>query len=125
MDQLLPGLRTDPLRVATLGEIFATKAYVCSQRSKTRDWFDLYTLMTQRAYTFEGVYGIYKAVNSLPAFAIMTSRLRKCRPELADEGYLDLTTNPPSLDAMRDLFNHALDQLERHLAKEAFLKSNI
>ncbi len=122
MDQLLPGLRTDPLRVATLDEIFATKAYVCSERSKTRDWFDLHTLITQHGYTFKNVHSIYKNVKRLPAFAIMSSRLRHCRPELADEGYLGLTDNPPLLDDLRAFFNYELDQLERQLATEAFLE---
>lgn len=120
MDQFLPGVRTDPVRVATLGEIFATKAYVCSERSKTRDWLDLYTLITQHGHTFKEVHDVYKAVNRLPAFATMTMRLRNCRPDMSDEGYLGLMDNPPSLDDLRNFFNREIDLLESQLARDAF-----
>lgn len=46
-----------PLRVATLDELFASKALVCAERSKTRDWFDLYTLMTAHGYAIQDVHG--------------------------------------------------------------------
>lgn len=121
MDQFLPGTRDDPLRVATLGELFATKAYVCSERSKTRDWLDLYTLISEHGYSFQEVYDVYKTANRLAAFAIMVMRLRKCQPEMTDEGYLGLMEKPPSVDSLRHFFNQELDQLERHLAKQAFL----
>lgn len=44
-NRVFDGSADDPLRVATTAEIFASKCLVCAERSKTRDWFDLYVLI--------------------------------------------------------------------------------
>ena len=47
----LQGLPEQTLRVASMDELFATKAFACSERTKSRDPFDLYILMTRHGYT--------------------------------------------------------------------------
>jgi predicted nucleotidyltransferase component of viral defense system len=120
MDELLPGKRRDPLRVASLREIFATKAWVCSERSKTRDWIDLYVLLTQHGFSFDDVYAVFNTIHRLPAFASLCMRLRACRVNAADEGYESLMDKAPSVDELREFFNKEIDALERRLAAVAF-----
>ncbi len=122
---LVPALVDDPLRVATLDEIFNTKAWVCSQRAKTRDWFDLFTLISSHGYTFEDIYAVYRRLGRLPSFKILDMHLRACKPDLNDEGYLQLTKNAPSLDDLREFFNSGLDELEVRQAKRAFMASRL
>jgi predicted nucleotidyltransferase component of viral defense system len=43
----------EPLRVVTVPEIFVLKALVAADRSKTRDWFDLYTLFKFHGFTWD------------------------------------------------------------------------
>ncbi len=125
MDLLLPGRRTDAVRVAKLDELLATTAYACSARSSSRDWLDLYVLLTRQRYTFKDIYSVYQTINRMAAFASMTARLRRCRPDAADEGYVGLLTDPPSIDDLRNFFNHEIDGLEKQLAKEAFSKHRL
>lgn len=106
------GEQQDPLRIATLGEIFETKAFVCSECSKTRDWLDLYLLLTEHGYTMKDVYAVYQRIDRLPAFAIPQMRLRSCQPEKTDEGYDHLLDRAPSLKEMCTYFNQKLDELE-------------
>ncbi|MEN9886570.1 MAG: hypothetical protein RL758_1148 [Pseudomonadota bacterium] len=120
MQELLPGKRRDPLRVANLKEIFATKAWVCSERNKTRDWIDLYVLITAHGFSFDDVYAVFNSVNRLPAFASLCMRLRACRVNASDEGYESLMDKPPSVDELRVFFNKEIDALERRLAQAAF-----
>ena len=114
------GSLEDEVRVATLDEIFKTKAWVCCERSKTRDWFDLYTLMTAHGYGFEDVYAAYASADRLPSFNIAAMRLRACKPESLDEGYLQLAGEAPTLEQMRGFFNEGLDALQVQQAKNAF-----
>ena len=59
MAEFISGQPWDALRVATLGEIFETKAWVCSERSKTRDWLDLYTLIKHYGYSFDDMRAVF------------------------------------------------------------------
>jgi len=114
----------DRLRVATLDEIFASKCLVCADRSKTRDWFDLYVLMTRHGYAIEDLYQVFERLNCLPKFDIASTRLRNGRPSVGDEGYEQLLAEAPTLGMMTDFFTKQLDQLEVQLAKEAFRQKN-
>jgi hypothetical protein len=44
------------------------------------------------------------------------------RPELGDEGYVQLLTNPPTLQDMQKRFQAARDEIEVELARRAALK---
>ena len=125
MAEFIKGQPTDALRVATVGEIFDTKAWVCSERSKTRDWLDIYTLIKHHGYSFDDLRTVFDRLNRLAAFNNATSRLRLATPGAADEGYLSLMADAPSLDEMRAFFNAGLDALETKLAKAAFVAKSL
>ena len=123
--QLTPADPDDRLRVATLDEIFATKCLVCADRSKTRDWFDLYILMTKHGYEMMDMYRVFEKYGIRQKFDIASVRLRKATPQVGDEGYLQLIDSPPSLETMREFFAKELDELEVQIAKSAFQENSM
>jgi hypothetical protein len=118
--RVLQGAPSVPLRVATLNEIFATKALLCAERSTTRDWFDLYVLLTQHGFTMDDFYAVYERLSVLNLYEIAAMHLRACRPDPADEGYERLLSDAPSLDSMRAFFREQLGELEVRVATRAF-----
>ncbi|WP_186310716.1 nucleotidyl transferase AbiEii/AbiGii toxin family protein [Paraburkholderia sp. BCC1886] len=119
--RIITGETDEPLRVASMDEVFATKCVVCAERSKTRDWFDLYVLMTQHGYGFQDFYRTFARLGFLNGYANAAMRLRKCVPDLDDPGYEQLLQTAPSLEELRTFFNANLDELEVDLATNAFL----
>jgi len=93
---------------------------VCAERSKTRDWFDLYVLMTQHGLSIVDFYNVFARLSVIPKFENARIRLLACRPDPADEGYEQLLIDAPSLDSMRAFFQTQFDELEVRLAKQAF-----
>src|SRR5262249_5733014 len=104
-------------RVATLDEIFAIKCLVSADRSKSRDWFDLYVLMRNHGYTaarFEEVFSTSKVPQKMD---IALTRLCSGRPHQQDEGYKSLLTNPPSLVQMSEFFSEVADEARTAAAR--------
>jgi len=120
LTRILDGNEASVLRVATLDEVFKTKAIACADRSKTRDWFDLYVLMTQHGFDGDDFYRAFIDVDRESSFDIAGMRLRSGKPMLADEGYASLLGSPPSLEEMRNYFADVLDRLEVDLSAAAF-----
>lgn len=118
---IAPGAEHGP-RVATLDEIFAMKCLVSADRSKSRDWFDLYTLMRNHGYTpaqFEGVFFASKVPQKME---IALTRMCSGRPHQQDEGYESLLTNPPSLAQMSEFFLQVADEAHAEAAKRRLLE---
>lgn len=120
MVKVLGGTPGTSLRVASMDEIFASKALVCADRSKTRDWFDLFTMMTHHGYGMEDFYRVFEDLDCLPKFSIAETRLRSGRPAVGDEGYESLLDNPPDVKTMCTFFSDQLDQFQTQLAKKRF-----
>lgn len=116
----LAGTAESPLRIASLDEIFRTKSLVCAQRSKTRDWFDLYILMTHHGFNASDMHRAFADSGCASMFDLAAQRLRQCKPTKTDEGYLHLIKPAPSLTKLRNFFSQALDQLEIDLSRAAF-----
>lgn len=120
-NKVFDGARPDePLRVATVAEIFETKCLVCADRSKTRDWFDLWVLMTRHGYTIDDLYRVFQKYEAARKFDIATMRLRSGRPDPGDEGYEQLLDTAPTLEELTGFFTRSLDDLEVRLAATAF-----
>lgn len=118
----LSGNEASALRVATLDEIFKTKAIAVSDRNQSRDWFDLYILMTGHGYTIGDLYNTFQETTRQYGFDSATLRLRACKPALTDQGYSHLLENPPQLSEIRDFFNDQLDQWQIATSRNAFKK---
>ncbi|GIL13654.1 MAG: hypothetical protein BroJett038_23740 [Chloroflexota bacterium] len=120
LTRLLESGEESALRVATLDEAFKMKSIACADRSKTRDWFDLYVLMTRHGFDGEDFYRAFVDADRESGFDIASMRLRSGKPQLADEGYANLLADPPSLEGMREYFVGVLDRLEVDLSVSAF-----
>ena len=111
---LRPGVRGG-VRVAGLDELFASKALVCASRSSTRDWFDLYHLMTAGGYTMRDFVGIFERAADLNRLNIALRRLCSGQPGRYDEGFASLLDNALTVPQMSAFFAAERDRYEREL----------
>ena len=91
---------------------------VSARRANTRDWFDLYYLMTQRGYTMRDFVRTFERASGAVQATIAIRRLCSGQPGIADEGFAALTGCAPTLTEMTDFFVRERDRLETGLAKE-------
>ena len=116
-------LQSPPLptvRVASLAELFKAKCLVSAQRSKTRDWLDLYLLLREHGFTICDYRAAFAEAGVHSQCDTGLSRLCAGVPQKDDEGYAHLLPNPPTLAEMKAFFVAQRDQLEIELASEAF-----
>jgi predicted nucleotidyltransferase component of viral defense system len=118
---LVPQAADAPLRIATLDELFASKSLVTAERIKSRDWFDLYVLMTRHGYSALDLHDAFTRSGNLLSLSLAEANLRACKARDSDEGYQQLIDEAPSADTLRSFFNDAFDALQATLAKRAFL----
>lgn len=116
--QLLAAAPDHP-RVASLEEIFRLKCIASANRSKTRDWLDLYVLLRGGYFQPIDMRAPFKAAGAIQKFDIAMRRLCSGRPEPGDEGYESLLDRPPSIAQMRDYFMDVRDQIEQEVARRA------
>lgn len=112
------GLATG-VRVATLRELFDTKCLVCADRSKTRDWFDLFTMLQRGLFEPMDIYGAFVKAGVLSKFDIARSRMTYGKPSLDDEGYASLLENPPGAAEMQDYFSGVFSKIEVEVSRLA------
>ncbi len=102
--KLLARQPNEPLRIADVPEIFALKALASADRSKSRDWFDLYTLFKHHGFTWKDFHDVFSKYSTIGQFGNAANRLCSGQPQANDEGFEALVSNPPSLEEMRDYF---------------------
>ncbi len=107
------------MRVASLEEIFRLKCIACANRSKTRDWLDLYLLLRGGYFQPIDMRVPFEAAGVIQKFDIAMQRLCSGKPEAGDEGYETLLDKPPSVAQMRDYFLDIRNQIERAVARRA------
>lgn len=105
------------VRIATLDELFASKCLIGAARSKSRDWFDLYTLMREHGFTMAQFHAVFVEAGIPGHYDIAIGRLCTGHPSLSDEGFEHLTTNAPSLEQMRNFFTEQREAFERSEAR--------
>jgi DNA-binding transcriptional MerR regulator len=110
-------------RVATLAELFRSKALVSAVRSKSRDWLDLYLLLRDHGFTIRDYRNVFEKSGNLAQCDTGLARLCSGIPQRGDEGYLHLLTNPPTLEDLKNFFIAQREKLEVELAAEAQRKS--
>lgn len=119
MIKLLDGQPERTVRVATLSELFKTKALVSASRSKTRDWVDLYLLLREHGFTLRDYHNVFEDAGVPVQRDIGLGRLCSGVPQRDDEGYAHLLPNPPTLEQMKAYFTAQRDKLEVELAAQA------
>ena len=110
-------------RLATLPELFKSKALVSAVRSKTRDWLDLFLLLHDHGFTLRDYWQTFAAAGNLAQCDTGLARLCSGVPQRGDEGYSHLLTNPPMLAEMKNFFIAQRKKLEVELAADARRKS--
>ena len=115
---------TRTARVATLDELFASKCLIAASRSKSRDWFDLYTLMLRHGYTMEQFEGAFAQAGIPDQFDRALQRLCSGVPSRGDEGFEQLASQAPSLKVMPEFFIAQRDAWERRSAARAIQRSD-
>jgi len=111
-------------RLASLGEIFRTKALVSARRSRTRDWFDLYVLMTRAGFTMADYHAAFATAKLESQAGLGLHRLCTGRPHAADEGFEQLAPEAPSVEAIQSFFRQQRDVYERAAAAQALRQKN-
>lgn len=118
--ELLPLLRAgspDGPRVASLEEIFRLKCIACANRTKTRDWLDLYVLLDRGLFQPMDIYRTFQLAGVPNKFDIAMSRMCTSRVPADDEGYQSTMARPPSLARMRKRFTQIRNTIEKEAAR--------
>jgi predicted nucleotidyltransferase component of viral defense system len=110
---LLAAAGVGPLRVASLDEIFATRVLAAAERSRSRDWFDLYILMARHGYRVEDLERVCSRIGEPQQYDIVKTKLLACKPSAADEGYEHLLEDAPTPAQMSEFFAGAFNEFER------------
>jgi hypothetical protein len=116
---LTPDTSSDRIRVASVQELFRSKCLVSAQRSKTRDWLDLYILMRYHGFSIADYREAFVAAGVPSNLELSLARLCSGVPQSNDEGFSDLLQNPPSVEEMRDFFREERNRLEQLEAANA------
>lgn len=113
------GAATDAaLRVASVEEIFRLKCLACADRSKSRDWLDLYVMLERGIAQPIEILRTFEAAGVPAKFDIAMMRLCHASPNADDEGYESLLDSPPSLKQIGEYFTAVRDQIEIQAARE-------
>ncbi len=99
-------------RIATTKEIFSLKCLVCARRSKSRDWYDLYTLFTDHGFEISDMIAAFQKANRTTDMDLALRRLCSGITSPDDEGYEALTVTPPSLQTLTSFFETLRDRHE-------------
>jgi hypothetical protein len=106
-------------RIASLAELFKAKCLVSAERSKTRDWLDLYLLMCDHGFTIDDYQNAFREAGVPAKSDIGLTRLCSGVPQRDDEGFAHLLPNGPSLEEMKSFFIGQRNKLEIESAAKA------
>ncbi len=111
------------VRVATLSELFRTKALACANRCLSRDWLDLYVLFTERHSTLSDFHAAFQRPGiANPGRKISDAFQNLCRgvKSIVDPGYEMLMPSAPTLEKMAEYFRKLRDEYQTEQARLAF-----
>ncbi|MEM7697648.1 MAG: hypothetical protein AAF236_04500, partial [Verrucomicrobiota bacterium] len=117
--RLIDGHPSAPLRIAELNELFRSKAILTSQRSKSRDWFDLFTLMKTEQFSFDDYVESFRIAGIPTQWESGIARICSGRLSETDEGYSHLGESLPSIDRIVAWFREQRDDYEVKRAETA------
>ena len=100
------------LRIAELPELFRSKAILSSQRSKSRDWFDLFTLMTAKHFTFSDYVEAFQYAGIPTRWESGAARICSGHLSESDEGYAHLGYSLPAIEELAAYFREQRDEYE-------------
>jgi len=107
----------DRPRVASLEEIFRLKCIACANRSKTRDWLDMYVMLQRGLFQPLDIHRTFELAGVPAKFDIAMGRMCSGKVGLLDEGYESLLAEPPSVADMQVYFKRVRDEVEVEVAR--------
>ena len=117
--KVLPDDPETPCRIATVNEIFDSKALVSASRSKSRDWFDLYVLMRDHGFTLQEYAAAFAQGGIASQYESGLARLCGGVAQGNDEGYEGLIESPPGIEELTRFFREKRDEYEVTVAAQA------
>jgi len=118
--ELLPLLRAglpDRPRVASPEEVFRLKCIACANRTRTRDWLDMFVLLDRGLLQPMDVYQTFQLAGVPTKFEIAMHRMCEGKVPPDDEGYQATMERPPALATMRRRFIEVRDAIEVEVAR--------
>lgn len=112
VQRLLMSGSDDGPRVASVEEIFRLKCIACANRSKTRDWLDMYVMLSTGMFKPYDMYKAFEIAGVVQKCQIALNRMCSGRVDLLDEGYESLLTKPPSIEDMAEYFKSVRNEVE-------------
>lgn len=107
-------LKSNGPDIASLDELKSLKAIVCSFRSSSRDWLDLYILARKHNYRLENWKAAYEAAGLTEKhFNTALKRLTSGELPVTDPGYKSLLPNPPGMDEILEFFRQEIAEFSR------------
>lgn len=106
--------------IASVPELFRLKCLAAADRSKSRDWLDLYLLLQSGRFTHLDFIQAYERAGVAQKREIALMRMTGGKLSAADEGFSALLARPPTLEDMRLFFNDFEDKVEQELAARRF-----
>ena len=122
LTQVLKPEDSNTIRIASLEELFASKALVCANRSTMRDWFDMRTLIQDHNFTVADIHGVFESVGNPMGFSIAMQRLCSGKPQAGDPGLASLVEMPPSADELAVFFQTKRNEFETQRASDIGLE---
>lgn len=107
-------------RIASVQELFRLKCIAAADRSKSRDWLDLYLLLQSRRFSHLDFIEAYERAGVPQKREIALMRMTGGKLALTDEGFSALLSQPPTLEAMRRCFADLQDWVQQELAARQF-----
>lgn len=111
------------VRVASLSELFRTKALAAANRSVSRDWIDLFVLFKRHGFTLADFHAAFQQPGIHdPAQRIARAFQNLCRgvASVTDPGYETLIPEAPSLAELAEFFIAMRDEYEIQQARDTF-----
>ncbi|HWB01856.1 MAG TPA: nucleotidyl transferase AbiEii/AbiGii toxin family protein [Verrucomicrobiales bacterium] len=118
--RLLPRSNANTVAVPELPLLFKAKALVTAQRSASRDWLDLYVLMTKHGFTMEDYAAAFEATGSEAQLDLALQRLYSGEPRSGDPGYEALIQSPPPVNVMAGFFREEWNRWKLERADRAW-----
>ena len=107
-------------RVAIVEELFRLKCIAAADRTKSRDWLDLYLLLQSGKFTPLDFIEAYERAGVPQKREIALLRMTQGRVNTNDEGFSTLLAQPPTLEQMRKSFEALEALVEQELAARQF-----
>jgi hypothetical protein len=107
-------------RLASLAELFRSKAILSARRTRTRDAFDLHVLMTRCGFTLSDYHAAFSRGGIADQASVGLARLCSSVAAASDPGYETLAPNAPTRKALAKFFAEQRDQFERSEAGQAW-----